>query len=99
MLLSCFVYSTGRFAKKSSKVLAKTSSSNQVIALRSYSETESDEDGFFQFQLDSNTYSIFTIEKGKYYANGGDGYGGINPVLIDKDSITFKNLSIDYAVY
>jgi hypothetical protein len=62
-------------------------------------ETESDGDGFFQFQLDSNKYSIFIIEKGKHYANGGDGDGGINPVLINNDSITIKNLRIDYAVY
>ena len=62
-------------------------------------ETESDEDGFFQFQLGSNKYSIFIIEKGKFYANGSDGDGGINPVLIIKDSITIKNLRIDYAAY
>ena len=62
-------------------------------------EFESDEEGFFQFQVDSGKYSIFIKEKGKYYANGSDGNGGINPVPIFNDSITIRNLIIDYAVY
>lgn len=62
-------------------------------------ETESDEDGFFQFQLDAGKYSIFILENGKYYANGIDGDGVINPVQIIKDGITIQNQAIDYAVY
>lgn len=71
----------------------------EAVSTSLIGETESDKDGFFQFQIEPGKYSIFIIEKGKYYANEGAGDGGINPVLISNDSVTIRNLKIDYAVY
>lgn len=62
-------------------------------------ETESDENGFYQIKVDSGRYSIFILENEKYYASSGDGQGGINPIYINIDSVSIKNLRIDYCVY
>jgi hypothetical protein len=61
-------------------------------------ETETDEEGFFQLGLDTGRYSLFIIEKGKYYRNmWSDSF--IGPVSIEADSVTIENPVIDYAVY
>ncbi|MCF8232601.1 MAG: hypothetical protein K9J27_10470 [Bacteroidales bacterium] len=61
-------------------------------------ETNSDEDGFFQVELDTGRYSLFIIEKGRYYRNMlKDNL--IGPVTVEIDSVTIENPVIDYAVY
>lgn len=62
-------------------------------------QSNSDTDGFFQIKLSPGKYSVFISEKGKYYANSSNGEGGINPIVIQGDSILNQNLRIDYAVY
>ena len=61
-------------------------------------ETNSDEEGFFQLQLDSGQYSLFIIEKGKYYRNMWKD-NLIGPFTVEADSVTIENPVIDYAVY
>jgi hypothetical protein len=62
-------------------------------------KTETDMDGFYQISLLPGKYSVFIMEKNKYYANSFDGQNGINPISIVKDSVTIGLLRIDYAVY
>ncbi len=40
----------------------------------------SDDDGFFQLNIPTGTYSVVIIENGKLYANARDGIGGLNPM-------------------
>ncbi|MDR3247005.1 MAG: hypothetical protein LBT50_11330 [Prevotellaceae bacterium] len=58
-----------------------------------------DEEGFFQVSLPAGVYSLFIEEKGTLYANSFDGYGGIQPVLIEPEKVSKIYLRIDYAVY
>jgi hypothetical protein len=58
-----------------------------------------DQNGFFQMSVKPGKYSIFICEDNKYYANGLDGQGGINPVIVKADSISKIILTLDYAVY
>ncbi|MCX2738870.1 hypothetical protein [Pontibacter anaerobius] len=62
-------------------------------------EVETDAEGFYQTKLSPGTYSVFIEEKGKLYANGFDGQGGINPVHVDEDVVESLNLRLNYAVY
>ncbi len=55
--------------------------------------------GFYEISLKPGIYSVFIEDKGKLCANGCDGYGGINPVVISADSIVLMNLVLDHAVY
>jgi hypothetical protein len=71
-----------------------TSVNSNLIA-----KCSSDQKGFFQMSLKPGKYSIFICEGTKFYANGLDGQGGINPVIIEADSISKILLSLDYAVY
>lgn len=61
-------------------------------------EANSDEDGFFQVELDTGRYSLFIIEKGKYYRNMWKD-NLIGPVTVEIDSVTIENPVIDYAYY
>ena len=61
-------------------------------------ETESDKDGFYQLAIDTGRYSVFIIEKGKYYRNMFKD-NLIGPVTVEIDSVTIENPVIDYAVY
>jgi len=70
-----------------------------AVNSRLVAKTESDENGFYQISLQPGKYSVFIMEKNKYYANSKDGQGGINSVSIVKDSVTIELLRIDYAVY
>jgi hypothetical protein len=58
-----------------------------------------DQDGFFQVTVKPGKYSIFIKENDKFYANSLDGQGGIYPVIVKVDSVSFIRLSLDYAVY
>ena len=60
---------------------------------------ESDAEGFYQASLAPGIYSVFVQEKGKLYANGTDGQGGINPVQVDQNRVSSFNLRIDYATH
>lgn len=60
---------------------------------------QSGSNGFYEISLKPGIYSIFIEDKGKLWANGGDGYGGINPVVISDDSVVLINLVLDHAVY
>jgi len=61
--------------------------------------TTCDKEGFFEVELKSGKYSVFVKEKGKLYANGVDGQGGISPVTIESSKVSEMNLTLDYAVY
>ena len=60
---------------------------------------QSKSNGFYEISLNPGTYSVFIEDNGKLCANGGDGYGGINPVVISADSIVLMNLVLNHAVY
>ena len=64
-----------------------------------YKKVESDDEGFFQAELNPGTYSVFIEEQGRFYANSYDGFGGINPVTIIFQTVSKVNQVIDYAVY
>ncbi|MBO9703443.1 MAG: hypothetical protein J7604_24755 [Sporocytophaga sp.] len=55
-----------------------------------------DDEGFFQFQLQPSQYSIFIEEKGKLYASGSDWTGGLNPFTVSS-GIEEINLNLMYA--
>jgi hypothetical protein len=61
--------------------------------------TTCDKEGFYELKLKPGRYSVFLKEKGKLYANSGDGDGGINPVIVETSKVSEMNLVIDYAVY
>lgn len=58
-----------------------------------------DNEGFFQFSLDTGMYSVFILEKGNYYANSYNSQRGINSIEISLDSVVTLNMVLDYAVY
>ncbi|HQA92427.1 MAG TPA: hypothetical protein PL115_02020 [Bacteroidales bacterium] len=60
---------------------------------------KADKEGFFQTKIKPGKYSIFICEGKKFYANGGDGYGGINPITVKVDSVSHIVLRLDYAYY
>ncbi len=60
--------------------------------------TTSEEDGFYQIPLEPGTYSLFVLEEGCMYANGGDSYGGIQPVTIVADTVLRTDLVINHGV-
>ena len=61
-------------------------------------EVTTDENGFFQTELPAGHYTIVAVEKGKLYAFGPDGQGGISPFTFTggKQNI---NLTLIYAVF
>ena len=61
-------------------------------------KTKSLANGFFEIELKPGTYSVFLLEEGQLYANGGDGYGGINPVIVIADSTKYVRLLLDHGV-
>jgi hypothetical protein len=62
-------------------------------------QCKADNDGFFQITLSPGKYSIFILENEKFYANGFDGLGGINPVVVKADNVSIIRLTLDYASY
>jgi len=74
-------------------------SSYDAVSSKLVGKTETDADGFYQIGLPPGKFSLFIMEKNKFYANGLDGQGGINPISIEKDSVTIGLFNIDYAVY
>ena len=58
--------------------------------------TESDENGFFQVELEPGTYSLFLFEDTCYYSNLFDGYGAIFPVKIESGNVTEVRFDITY---
>ena len=61
--------------------------------------TTCDKEGFYEVELKPGKYSVFLKEKGKLYAGGGDGDGGLNPVEIKSSKVSEMNLVLSYAVY
>ncbi len=56
----------------------------------------SDESGHFEIPLAPGRYSLFVIENGLHYANGGDGSGNIWPVEVRPDEVDHIVFDIDY---
>jgi hypothetical protein len=69
------------------------------VSTKLLATVDCDEEGFYQIKLPPLRYSLFIEENGKLYANGLDGYGGINPVTVDTMKVSKTNLKISYAVY
>ena len=61
-------------------------------------KTTSKENGFYQLQLEPGKYSVFLLDEGRMYADGGDGYGGINPITIVAGSLLQFNLILNHGV-
>lgn len=59
-------------------------------------KTRSDSSGFYQITLPPGNYSVFVKENDKYYANRGDGYGQMNPVIVTQGSVTKLQIDIQY---
>jgi len=57
---------------------------------------QSDDSGFFQCELQPGTYSFFVWEDSLYYANLIDENGYILPAVIKPDSVTKRQIDIDY---
>jgi len=66
---------------------------------RLVAKTKSKANGFYEMELEPGTYSVFLLEDGQLYANGGDGYGGLSPVTVIADSAYYFPLVLDNAVY
>ncbi len=62
-------------------------------------QVETDAEGFFQVDIPAGRYTVVVVEKGKLYANGGDGQGGINPVTVVGNSPLKANLVMTYKAY
>jgi hypothetical protein len=60
------------------------------------SRTSSDDQGYFQLELPSGTYSLFVWEQERYYANGFDGFGYIMPVDVAEGAVVRRDMIIDY---
>lgn len=58
-----------------------------------------DSEGFYQVKMLPGKYSLFIEEKGKLYANGLDGDGGINSLVVQPDNVSRANLKIIYASF
>lgn len=61
-------------------------------------KTTADTEGFYEITLQPGTYSVFIIENDKLYAGGGDGNGGLNPVIIRENERSKLNLSVHHSV-
>ncbi len=61
---------------------------------------KSDEDGFFQIELEPGTYSLFVEEDNKFYSNYLSGEWNINPVEIEAENVSEVRFDITHeAVY
>jgi len=56
---------------------------------------ESDNEGFFQIELETGNYSLFVKEDGKFYSNL-FGSNGIFPVNVDLDQVSEVRFDITY---
>ncbi len=59
----------------------------------------SDDEGFFEVELQPGTYSLFIKEMGSLFANSWDNHGGIQPVIIEPDEMTIVLLNINHSAY
>ena len=59
----------------------------------------SDEEGFFEYELEPGKYSVLVRESDHLYANGFDGQGGIAPVTVEPSKVSEVFLNLDYASY
>lgn len=57
---------------------------------------QSDESGFFQISLEPGKYSFFIKEDSLFYANLWDSDGHIQPAIVSADSITKRQIDINY---
>lgn len=58
--------------------------------------TESDENGFFQIELEPGTYSVFIQENSMFYSNRSNSEGIIFPVIIDSGKVSEVRIDINY---
>jgi hypothetical protein len=56
----------------------------------------SDDTGFYQIQLPAGTYSFFVKENDEFYANLFFEDGRINPVVVEENTVTKKQIDITY---
>ena len=67
------------------------------ISTKKIAETESDENGFFQFKISKiGTYSIFVVQDDIFYDDRRDGQGGVNPITVFNDNVTIHDIYLDY---
>ncbi|PWJ40017.1 hypothetical protein [Sediminitomix flava] len=57
---------------------------------------KTDENGFYEAELEAGTYSVFIKEDKGFFANGFDGKGNISPVVVTEGEIIEKNIRVDY---
>jgi hypothetical protein len=69
------------------------------IYTKQIATTTCDEEGFFEFALESGKYSIFVREGSYLYANSFDGQGGIVPIIVESSKVSEKVVNLDYAYY
>ena len=60
--------------------------------------TTSKENGFYQLQLEPGKYSVFMLEEGSMYADGGDDFGGLNSFTIEVGSLLRFDLTLNHGV-
>ena len=78
-------------------VKVEHSSFYTAIGTKLISESESDEDGFFQIKLEPGNYSLFIMEDGKYYANVFGGEDIIFPIRIVSGKVSQIRIDITYG--
>lgn len=76
-------------------VIRKQTHLETAINTKLVTIVESDNEGFFQIELEAGNYSLFVKEEGKYYSNLFDS-NGIFPVNIDLDQVSEVRFDITY---
>lgn len=66
------------------------------ILTKQIAKVQSDNTGFFQISLSPGKYSFFIKEDSTYYANGSDSEGHILPAVVTMNTITKRQIDIDY---
>jgi|GEM_PF-803855 len=71
----------------------------ETVFTKLIAKTTCDKEGFFELALEPGKYSVFIRENGMLYADGGDGQGGVCPVVVEPDNVSEVALVLNYAVY
>ncbi len=70
------------------------------IPTKLIAQGKSDSKGHYAIALTPGLYTVFVVDKGKLYANSFDGKGNINPIIVKKDSLSYRDIVISSgAVY
>lgn len=67
-----------------------------AIATAVVDSVQSDSRGFFELRLPPGRYSLFVREGERFYANGWDGPGYVQPVEVQRGSVTPVQLDLTY---